>query len=505
MIFENQPNTPERRSRITNPTAYSGLGKLPPQATDLEEAILGALMVDKEAMFEVNDFLTASCFYRDNHQKIFDAIKKLFQSGDPVDILTVVAQLRLQGELEMIGGAYYITELTNRVSSGANIEFYARIVYQKHLSREMITISTETISSAYEDTTDIMQLLENNQLALMKLSNFNISKQSERIDSLIDAGLKELDKPVHGGLTGVGTGFVCVNDFTGGWQKGDLTILAARPAMGKTALAMQLARNASVMYGIPTGVFSLEMTNAQLTKRLISNETEVFLEKINKRTLNQFDRQLLDGKLVGLRNSPLHVDDTPNLTTVQFRSKCIRLKKLYDIQLIIVDYLQLMRGVGDNGKRGGNREQEIGEITRCLKGVAKELDVPVIALSQLSRAVESRPGAGKRPMLQDLRESGNIEQDADNVLFLFRPEYYGLTTDENNNSTACMAELIWAKHRMGETGTLYLKFRGAVMRFENWVNPPSMPPADLPSNFIIRPSKMMDDVPEQTPDDEYPF
>lgn len=518
MIFEDNTETKEdayerqsranteRRSRITNPTPYSGLGKLPPQATDLEEAILGAIMLEKDAIFQVNDFLTPDMFYRDNHQKIYVAARELFQKGDPIDILTITAELRLRGELEMIGGAYYITELTDRVSSAANIESHARIVYQKHLQRELIRTSTEMINSAYEDTTDILELLEQSQLSLMKIANFNTSQQSERIDTMLDAGVAELEKPVLHGLTGVGTGFDCVNDFTSGWQKGELTILAARPAMGKSTLAMQMARNAAVLHATPTAVFSLEMTKAQLTKRMISNETEIFLDKINKRTLNDFDKQNMPGKLFSLRNAPLHIDDTPALTTVAFRTKCIRLKKLFNIQLIIVDYLQLMRGVNAEGKNKGNREQEIGEITRCLKGVSKELDVPVIALSQLSRSVESRPGAAKRPMLQDLRESGNIEQDADNVLFLFRPEYYGLTNDENNNSTESMAELIWAKHRMGETATLYLKFRGAVMRFENWVpgtasfNTDQVTPDQnlIISNFIIRGT-------DQIPDDEIQF
>lgn len=480
MISEDTPTTEdsyERQSRVANDrrraitTPYTGMGKLPPQAVDLEELILGAMMLDKDAVFQVNDFLRAECFYKDSHQRIFSAIQRLLQKSDPVDIASVATELRAGGELEIVGGAYYITELTSRIVSGANIEFHARIVYQKFIQREMIRISTVVITDAYEDTTDIFELMEVNQMAMMKLSNFKTSQQSVRIDCMIDNALLELEKPVVGGLTGVGTGFTCVDDFTAGWQKGELTILAARPAMGKTALAVQMSINASVLYNTPTAFFSLEMTQGQLSKRMISSETEIFLEKINKRTLTDFDKQSLAGKLHKLRNAPFHVDDTPVLTTTAFRTKCIRLKKLYDIQLIIVDYLQLMRGVSAEGKNKGNREQEIGEITRCLKGVAKELDVPVIALSQLSRSVESRPGALKRPMLQDLRESGNIEQDADNVLFLFRPEYYGLT-EIDGGSTESMAELIWAKHRMGETGTLYLKFRGALTRFENWVAGP---------------------------------
>lgn len=468
-----QEDAVERRSRINaerRQVAYSGLGKLPPQATDLEECVLGAIMLDKEAMFQVNDFLMAEHFYKDNHQKIFNAIQTLSVNNDPIDIKTVTQTLRKSGELEMVGGAYYITELTSHVTSGANISYHARIVYEKFLSREAIRVGTDMVQKGYEDTSDVHELLESTQLNLMKLTNFTTSQQSSHIGEMITAGLIELEKPATNGLTGVGTGFIHVNNFTAGWQKGELTILAARPAMGKSALSMQFARNAAVLYQVPTAVFSLEMTKQQITRRMIANETEIFLERINKKTLTDYDKQILAGKLHLLRNSPLHVDDTPALTTVALRTKCIRLKKLYDIQFIVVDYLQLMRGVTAEGKNKGNREQEIGEITRCLKAVAKDLDVPVIALSQLSRAVESRPGAAKRPMLQDLRESGNIEQDADNVLFLFRPEYYGLS-EIDGMPTQSLAELIWAKHRMGEIGSLYLKFRGAVMRFENWTNP----------------------------------
>lgn len=499
MILENdspyKQATSERRSRISNPMPYSGLGKLPPQATDLEEAILGAIMLERDAYLEISEFLRGDCFYRDNHQKIFHACGVLFQAAKPIDILTVTAQLRQVGELEMIGGAFYITELTNRVASAANIQFHGRIVYQKYLQRELIRISTEVINTAYEDTTDVLELLEKNQLELFNLSSNHQGKQVNRIDSIIDAAIKEMDTPVVNGLTGIGTGFKPLNDFCAGWQKGELYILAARPAMGKTALMMQWVRNAAVLHDVPVGVFSLEMSERQLVKRMISNEAEVFLEKINKRSLNQFDRQELDGRLALLKQAPIFVDDEPAISIVAFRSKAIRLKRLYNIQLIVIDYLQLMEGHRVNGQKNGNRDQEIGQITRGLKSVAKELNIPVIALSQLSRTLESRPGGGKRPQLQDLRESGNIEQDADNVMFLYRPEYYGLTADEKGTSTAMMAELIWAKHRNGATGTIYMKFRGAVMRFQDWDTPE---PTQQATNFIIRPTS-------DNEQDELPF
>lgn len=508
MILENDspyniPHTNERRTRIGNPTSYIGLGKLPPQATDLEEAILGAIMLERDGYLEISEFLLKECFYKDAHAKIFHAIAVLFQSAKPIDILTVTAQLRQVGELEMIGGAYYITELTNRVASAANIQFHARIVYQKYLQRELIRVSTQVIQESYEDTTDVLELLERNQIELFNLTSNHQGRQVSRIDKMIDRAIIELDTPVANGLTGVGTGFKPLNDFCAGWQKGELTILAARPAMGKTALMMQWVRNAAVLHDVPVAVFSLEMSEGQLIKRMISNESEVFLEKINKRTINQFDRQELEGKLARLKMAPIFVDDEPAISIMAFRSKAIRMKRLYGIGLIVIDYLQLMQGYKIAGGRNGNRDQEIGQITQGLKSVAKELDVPVVALSQLSRTLESRPGGGKRPQLQDLRESGNIEQDADNVYFLYRPEYYGLTTDEKNQSTAMMAELINAKHRNGPTGTVYMKFRGAVMRFEDWntseiIHPPEQPsPIAGQTNFIIRPTK-----PE---DEELPF
>ena len=508
MIIENEKKySPDQinGSRRAVTTPYTGLGKLPPQAPDLEEAVLGGIMLEKEAILSVVEFLRAECFYKDNHQKIFTACHNLFTKGDPIDLLTIRAQLSKQGDLEMIGGAYYLTELTNRISSAANIEYHGRIVYQKWLQREMIRINTESIQVAFEDTTDVMELIENNQSALFKLSTYETGKQGKGISSLLDDAIKHLDIPASANLTGVGTGFTCLDDFTAGWQKAEFTILAARPAMGKTALMMQIARNAAVIHDVPTAVFSLEMSELQLTNRMIANETEIFLEKINKKTITEYDRQSLAGKLYKLRNSPLVIDDTPAITINQFRAKCIRLKRLHNIGFAVIDYLQLMRG---DVNIKGNRDQEIGQITRGIKAVSKELDIPIIALSQLNRGVEDRPGAVKRPRLSDLRESGNIEQDADNVYFLFRPEYYGITVDEHNNSTAQMAELICAKNRSGPTLTLYLKFRGAVMRFENWVNPQAAqvisqftPINEKPDNFIIKPSNM-----GETPDEnEIPF
>ncbi|EHQ30203.1 replicative DNA helicase [Mucilaginibacter paludis] len=517
MILENdnqagKPNiTGDKRSRFSNnPT--SGLGKLPPQATDLEEAVLGALMLEKDALSSVIDILKPEVFYRDSHQKIFQAIRTLFEKTSPVDILTVTSQLRMQGELEMIGGAYYITELTNRVASAANIEYHSRIIIQKYLQRELIRISTEVINSAYEDTTDVLDLLDKAEKNLFDIAQNNLRRDSRKMDDILHESLKEIEalKDKKDGLTGVASGFTELDRMTSGWQKSDLVIIAARPAMGKTAFVLTCARNAAVDFNRPVVVFSLEMSSVQLVNRLISGEARIEQEKIRKGRLEEWEWEQIHSKIGRLEQAPLIIDDTPALNIFEFRAKCRRLKSQHDIQLIIIDYLQLMHGKSDG--KGGNREQEIGSISRALKSVAKELNVPVIALSQLSRAVESRPGGAKRPMLSDLRESGSIEQDADMVLFLYRPEYYGLEFDEDNNPTQGVGEVIIAKHRNGETGRVRLKFVGKYVKFEDLDEgvegfPPMgaapnaftglAPSQDFekPSNFIIRPSKMNDEDP----------
>lgn len=519
MIFENdsqsnKPNTNERRNRFSAGNAYSGMGKLPPQALDLEEAVLGALMLEKDALSSVIDILKPEVFYKDSHQKIFQAIRTLFEKTSPVDILTVTAQLRSQGELEMIGGAYYITELTNRVASAANIEYHARIIIQKYIQRELIRISTDVINSAYEDTTDVLDLLDKAEKNLFDIAQNNLRRDSRKMDDLMHEALMEIEalKDKKDGLTGVASGFTELDRMTSGWQKSDLVIIAARPAMGKTAFVLSCARNACVDFDKPVVVFSLEMSSVQLVNRLISGEAQIEQEKIRKGNLEPWEWEQIHSKVRKLEQAPLIIDDTPALNIFEFRAKCRRLKSQHDIQLIIIDYLQLMHGKADG--KGGNREQEIGSISRALKSVAKELNVPVIALSQLSRAVENRPGGSKRPMLSDLRESGSIEQDADMVLFLYRPEYYGLDVDEDNNPTQGVGEVIIAKHRNGETGRVRLKFVGKYVKFEDLeqaddfgmpanafagLNPSPGFDNPNPSNFIIRPSRM-DDM-----DDEAPF
>lgn len=510
---QNKFSLSARKARLTN--TISTVDKIQPQATDLEEAVLGALMLEKDALSAVIDVLKADLFYDERHKRIFEAIQALFQKSKPVDILTVTSELRTNGNLELIGGAYYVTYLTNRVSSAANIEYHARIISQKYIQRELIRISTDIIKNAYEDTTDIFDLLDHAEKNLFDIAQNNLRRDTQKMDEIIKQSLASLEelRTKTDGLTGVPSGFTDLDRITGGWQKSDLVIIAARPAMGKTAFVLTCARNAAVDFQKPVVVFSLEMSSVQLVNRLISGETEIEQEKVRKGNLAEWEWQQLHSKIGKLSEAPLLIDDTPALNIFEFRAKCRRLKSQYDIQMIIIDYLQLMHGKGEGG---GNREQEIGSISRALKSVAKELEVPVLALSQLSRAVESRPGQnGKRPMLSDLRESGSIEQDADMVLFLYRPEYYGITEDESGRSNVGVGEVIIGKNRHGETGIVPLRFIGKYVKFadleDNFMPQSSfsadntgLNPSDNferpPGNIIIRPSSMNDML-----DDDPPF
>ena len=443
------------------------LGKKPPQALDLEEAVLGALMLEKDALTNVIDILRPQSFYKEAHQRIFRAILALFDKSEPIDILTVTQELRENGELELAGGAYYVTQLTTRVNSAANIEYHARIITENSIKRDLISISSEVLSSAYEDTTDVFELLDKTEAKLYEVSESNIRKNFDDMRSLMHQAIKELEekRKQSDGLTGVPSGLVALDRVTSGWQKSDLVILAARPAMGKTAFVLSVMRNAAVDFGKGVAIFSLEMSSLQLVNRLISSEAELESEKIKKGSLEEYEWAQLNHKIAKLTEAPIYIDDTPGLSIRELRTKCRRLKAQYDIQMIIIDYLQLMSGNAE-GKGGGNREQEIASISRALKMLAKELNVPVIALSQLSRAVETR-GGDKRPQLSDLRESGSIEQDADMVCFLYRPEYYGITEDEMGNPTAGVGEVIIAKHRNGSLENVQLKFIGKFTKFTN--------------------------------------
>jgi replicative DNA helicase len=437
------------------------LGKLPPQALDLEEVVLGALMLEKNALNAVVEFLKPEHFYLETHKEIYTAIVDLFKSTEPVDMRTVVNQLRKTGKIELVGGAYYIAELTAKVSSAANIEYHARVVMEMAIKRELIQVASQIQSDAYEDTTDVFELLDKTEQSIFQISDSNLRKNYDNMRNLMARAIQELQvlKEHKDGLTGVPSGFTELDRMTSGWQKSDLVIIAARPGMGKTAFVVSALRNAAVDFKIPVAIFSLEMASLQLVNRMISAEAELESEKIKKGNLAEHEWAQLVHKTSRLSSAPIFIDDTPALSILELRAKCRRLKAEHGIQVIVIDYLQLMRG-----EQGGNREQEIASISRSLKGIAKELSVPVIALSQLSRSVETR-GGDKKPQLSDLRESGSIEQDADIVMFLYRPEYYKITVDEEGMPTQGTGEVIIAKHRNGSTGNVKLKFIGKYTKF----------------------------------------
>lgn len=473
-------------------------GRVQPQASSLEEAVLGAVMLDKDALSIILDILRAESFYVDAHQLVFKAMLRLFEKSHPIDLLTVMEELKKSGDLEAVGGPAYLAELTNRVASAANIEYHARIIAQKYIQRELITTSTKVIRDAFEDTTDVFQLLDDAEQGLFAIAQQNMSRGYESISTLASKTLKQLEelKDKEDGLTGVPTGFTDLDRLTSGLQKSDLIILAARPGMGKTSFTLSLAKNAAAEFDKPVAFFSLEMSSLQLAQRIISMEAEISGMKMRNGQLEEYEWQQLHTAIERIGEAPIFIDDTPGINIFELRAKCRRLKMQHDIQLIIIDYLQLMSGGGDNQR--GNREQEVSAISRALKGLAKELEVPVIALSQLSRAVEVRGGT-KRPQLSDLRESGSIEQDADMVAFIYRPEYYQIMEDEEGQSLKGVAEIIVAKNRHGELRDVRMRFTAEYARFSDLGDPDF---GDLPEdtfdtpaipNIITRPSKMNDD------------
>lgn len=620
-------------------------GKVPPQAIPLEEAVLGALLIDKDALTSVLDILQPESFYIDAHQLIFRAMLRLFERSQPIDLLTVTEELKKTAHLEAIGGPYYLVELTNKVASSANIEYHGRLIAQKFIQRELIRVSNDIIKNAYEDTTDVFDLLDDAEQGLFSIAEKNMSRSYDTMSSLAAKTLKQMEelKGKEDGLTGVPTGFIDLDRLTSGWQPSDLIIMAARPGMGKTSLVLSIAKNASLDYQKGVAVFSLEMASIQLAQRMISMESEVPLHKMRNGQLDEDEWKRLKEAIERISDAPVYIDDTPGINIFELRAKCRRMKLQYDIQLIIIDYLQLMSGGGE-GSKGGNREQEVSAISRALKGLAKELNVPVIALSQLSRAVETR-GGSKRPQLSDLRESGcltgdailqdahsgrfytiqelaerkiqeplwvvsmsedyklkpfklvkafssgqkqvfelhtrtgriikasanhpflklegwkalgdlavgdkiavpilqneadipseimwdeiisitplgieevydatveeshnfvandiivhnSIEQDADMVTFIYRPEYYQILEDEQGQSLKGIAEIIIAKNRHGAQDTVRLKFTGEFARFSNLDDPDfGSFPSDvfnnpLPTNIITMPSRFNDE------------
>ena len=441
-------------------------GKLQPQAIELEEAVLGALMIDNESLSDTIDSLQPEYFYKPDNQKIFEAIINLFNSSKPVDILTVSEELKRMGDLEAVGGMLYISQLTNNVSSSSNTEFHARIIAEKFIKRSLISISNNIIGDAFNDTIDIFDLLNTAEEKLFNVTEGTLRKSYDKMSILIKGALDNIEilRQKEDGLSGVPSGFTKLDRVTSGWQKSDLVIIAARPGMGKTAFALSMARNIAINHDKAIGLFSLEMSSEQLVSRLIASEAELSASKLRRGDLKDYEMVQLHEKIKQLSDAQIYIDDTPALTVFELRAKARRLVKNHNVEIIIIDYLQLMSAGGN----AGNREQEISTISRSLKGIAKELKIPVIALSQVNRGVESRTGTGsKRPMLSDLRESGAIEQDADIVTFIYRPEYYKIYEWDNGDDSRSQAEIIIAKHRNGALENVRLKFTAEFAKFSD--------------------------------------
>ncbi|MBO4850269.1 MAG: replicative DNA helicase [Prevotella sp.] len=467
MPNDNKNNSQRRQPSAKTPAFDPGLGHLPPQSLETERLVLGALMVDKDAFTVVSEILRPETFYEPRNQKVFAAIQTLSINEHPVDIITVTEQLKRDGTLEEVGGQMYVYDLTAHVASSAHVEYHSRILAQKYLARQLITFASQIETLAFDEGNDIELVMQEAEGKLFELSQKNMRQDYTQIDPVVKNALDIMQRAASnaGGLTGVASGYTKLDDMTSGWQKSDLVILAGRPAMGKTSFALSIAKNIAVDNRVPTAFFSLEMSNLQLVNRLISNTCEIDSKKVMNGQLDDAEWRRLDTNIRKLDGAPLYLDDTPGLSIFELRTKARRLVREKKVEIIMIDYLQLMNA---NGMRFGNRQEEVSTISRSLKSMAQELDIPIIALSQLNRSVEQRDNdGGKRPQLSDLRESGAIEQDADMVLFVHRPEYYHIYHDENGNDLRGMAQIIIAKHRKGAVGDVLLNFRGQYTRFDN--------------------------------------
>ncbi|MDE5807864.1 MAG: replicative DNA helicase [Muribaculaceae bacterium] len=448
------------------PILQDPTGKLPPHDTDLEEVVLGALMLEKDAYMNVSDILTPDAFYDPRNQKIYEAISSLGFNQRPIDMMTVTEQLRQNGTLKDVGGVIRITELTGRVYSAANVEFHAKIIAQKYLARRLISFATKIETDAYDESNDVDDLLQAAEGQIFEISQMHLKREVTQIDPVLNLALEQIQTAANTetGLSGLQTGYTELDRMTSGWQNSDLIIIAARPAMGKTAFVLSMAKNMAIDYNTPIAIFTLEMANVQLVKRLISNVADLNGEQIKSGKLTPEEWDRLNSRLRSVFSAPLYLDETPGLSITELRTKARRLVRERGVKMIMIDYLQLMTA---SGMKLGSREQEVSTISRSLKGLAKELNIPIIALSQLNRSTETRED--KRPVLSDLRESGAIEQDADIVCFIHRPEYYTKSpVDDHDNDIRGLAELIVAKHRSGAVGDVKLRFVSKYARFENW-------------------------------------
>lgn len=502
----------ENKSRKQATPIDNTYAHVQPQALDIERVVLGALMIDKDAFSVVSEMLRPESFYEPKHQYIYHAIQSLNMEENPVDIMTVIEQLKKEGNLEKAGGAPFVVEISAHVASSANIEYHAKILVQKSLARQLIQYASMIETKAFDESQDIAELMQEAEGQLFTLSQTNMKKDYVQIDPIIAQATDILQKASAntGDLTGIPSGFTKLDEITSGWQKSDLVIIAGRPAMGKTSFALSIAKNIAVNYHESIAFFSLEMNNVQLVNRLISNTCEISGSKILSGQLTTEEWKRFDTKVRDLTGIPIYIDDTPGLSIFELRTKARRLVREKGVKIIMIDYLQLMNA---NGMRFGNRQEEVSTISRSLKGLAKELDIPVLALSQLSRNVENREGLeGKRPQLSDLRESGAIEQDADIVLFVHRPEYYRLYDDGHGVDLHGKAQIIIAKHRKGATGDVLLNFRGEFTRFENIEDSYPMPVREggefvesrMNDNFPI-PNDESVNLSERNPQDTPPF
>jgi len=452
----------QRNSPGSAVTSLPDFGKVPPQANDMEEAVLGAVMLEKEAVITILDILKPESFYREAHQKIFKAISDLSSREFPVDLYTVTEELRSHQELDSVGGPVYLTQLTAKVVSAANVDYHARIVAQKYIQRELIRVSTEIQTRSFDDTYDVTELLDYSENALFQIAEGNIKREVAPINMVIKEAIREIEEAGkrEDALVGTPSGFTKLDRLTSGWQKAELVIIAARPSMGKTAFALSMARNMAIDHGKHVAIFSCEMSSIQLVNRLIISETDIPGDKIKNGRLNEEEWKQLDTRIKKLVQAPIFIDDTPAISIFELRAKCRRLMAQHKLDIVIVDYLQLMSGP----ENSGSREQEVSTISRSLKSIAKELNIPILALSQLNRSVEMRGGT-KRPLLSDLRESGAIEQDADMVVFIHRQDKFGIPTFEDGSSTKGIAEIILAKNRNGPVDDVKLRFREEKAQF----------------------------------------
>lgn len=458
-------NTHQRKqSRLSSMQAAEINGMVPPQALELEKSVLGALMLNEEALYGSIDKIHEGLFYKAEHQVIFAAIRTLVNNSRDVDLLTVTEQLTREGKLELAGGAFYLSQLTNNVVSAAHLDYHITILTEKFIQREVIRTSTENIKEAYDVSCDALELIDRAQVKLMEVSELSFKKECVSVDNIMNDAKKVLfaEQPEEYGVL---SGFVELDRLTSGFQPGTLIILAARPSMGKTACGLSMARNIAVDFHKPVAFFSLEMPAVELAMRLISSEAEISSHRLkNSSSLCDSEKNAVVQKMQELGKAPLYFDDTAGLDIFQLRAKCRKMKQKYGIKMVFIDYLQLMTSSGEANKNR-NREQELSAISRQLKEMAKELEIPVLAMAQFNRKADDRPMG--IPQLSDLRESGAIEQDADIVIAIHRLWKYGIETDEHNNSTENQATLRILKHRSGELGVVNLRFDGKYVRFSN--------------------------------------